>query len=493
MVPQQHQERQGTPRGEWLLRGLAAALGELHERCVAARGASFRFADREWELLKKQLPLLERDTIEKRARSLLEKLGRHSELATSYERLLQSVSELASEDDASVWAPSPVEFGLLWQASGGSTATESALRSAFEEIVDDPSGSHYLLRYMSKDMFHHDDTARRGLLVQTVAAFETFLKVLLWSCRLYQATEEPGSQELLERAACLAREASDVVEGQRKGCGWWEHLSTTYQVDVRKLASAVWPVAFEALQRRNLFVHRDGVADPKYEQRLRGQDIEPEWAAGNRPVLPMRCEQDYLKRVVDALETLAAVTLVELLSRLEPPVPEEPLVELHPLLVYPALERGHWAEAYKMAERLLDLSGPGQKEDELWLNARLARVKLCGDDAECVNSVRDEVKSWQPTKQGAAIRLARAVLAGDVDGAIEAWDELEYDDPSRLLNEIQHWPVVGYGELTFRQFKAHVAVSVPQLQRRVATLARDPRPEATFPRKGSHKRPRYDR
>jgi hypothetical protein len=205
-------------------------------------------------------------------------------------------------------------------------------------------------------------------------------------------------------------ELDDAVQGLLRGglTKWRTVLLAELNIDLQAL-SADWPGCEEVFLRRNLLVHRGGIVDATYQKKTSANI-----AIGTR----IDVDASYLRRAIDLSETLTFALTSAYLPTQQP--------ELSTQMSGAVTELGDDATRRGLtllAQGYHHIAGVLTHDP---IERARARVECWLDQAERVgrSSTRYEVERWDTTDLPPEFVLARLILLGRDDAALELLDQL---------------------------------------------------------------------
>jgi hypothetical protein len=286
--------------------------------------------------------------------------------------------------------------------------------------------------------------APRTFLVSMVSQFDVFLARLIRALVQYRPDILSTSERKLSYAEMLsfssvesARESileAEIESVLRKNLSeqfaWFE---SKFEVKLRTELPA-WTELVELTQRRNLFVHADGIVNKQYLSvcELNGSKV-PNYSVGE----PLHVDPTYLLRVRDVLLEVSIKLSQVLWRKADTSTLEEADTHLN-TLAYEALQ----GLRYDIAINLFDFAflkpmKRGSKELELMLVVNRANAyKLSGDSARCAEIMGTE--DWSAYDK--QFRLARAVLLGKQIEMIRLMKEIGTSG-SPSIHSYREWPL----------------------------------------------------
>lgn len=302
--------------------------------------------------------------------------------------------------------------------------------------------------------FEHFDLSRdllpRSLLVSLVSQYDAFLGRLLRAIFLKKPELLNGSDrkitfEALQhftsieaaREYILEKEVESILRSSHSDQFKWMEKAFTLPL-TKDLKS--WPSFVELTERRNLFVHTDGVVSSQYMAvcRSHGAKLTEGQKEGARLGVP----QDYFKSAHDCIYEIG-IKLAHVLWRKLFPDEREKADNSLISTSYELIEGGR----YPLAIRLLDFACEGMKSHanevtKLALIVNRAQAyKWSGDQERCKKIMR--AVDWSAKSD--QFRLADAVLREDWPGAAKLVSRIGADGVVSAL-DYRDWPL-------FREFR----------------------------------------
>jgi hypothetical protein len=290
----------------------------------------------------------------------------------------------------------------------------------------------------------------RSLLVSLVSQYDAYLGRLLRVVFIKKPEILNGSDKKLSfeslssfssidaaREYILEKEVEGILRSSHADQFKW--MERTFDLVLTKGLKS-WPSFIELTERRNLFVHTDGIVSSQYISvcRVHGVPIQPEIAEGHRLGVP----QAYFKDA-HAIMYEIGVKLGHVLWRKLFPDERQKADNHLTSLAYDLIDRAK----YSLAIRLLDFACDELKKfsDEghqlTFLVNRAQAYKWNGDDERC----RKIMRSVDWTAKGDQFRLADAVLAEDWNKAAKIMRRIGKDGPVNQT-DYRDWPL-------FRNFR----------------------------------------
>jgi hypothetical protein len=197
-----------------------------------------------------------------------------------------------------------------------------------------------------------------------------------------------------------------------------------------------WPLFIELTERRNLFVHTDGMVSRQYLEvcARHGATVDPKLAPGS----VLWVDRHYFETAHECLFEIG-VKLAQVLWRKLNPIDLEPADQNLLSVGYQILEEGR----YRLARCLLDFSTETLKrhgKEELRLSMVVNRAqayKWSGDDG-AARKIVDDV-DWSAT--ALKFQLAAAVLLDNFAQALSIMPKLGPKDPALTKMAYREWPL----------------------------------------------------
>lgn len=304
---------------------------------------------------------------------------------------------------------------------------------------------HRLLRRVEKANLANS-VVPRGLLVALVSQFDALVGALirhllkskpeiLNSSERHLTFSELAAFASIEDATdhILDKEVESVLrESHSDQFGW---LERKFNVPLRK-DLAVWPVFVEVAERRNLFVHTNGVVSQQYLDVCRRHGCKMSEDARKGKQLPLG--RDYFQTAYECILEIG-VKLGQVLWRkvlpMEISAADKNLINA----TYNLLVEGR----YQSARILLDFATQTLKKhstesDRLTLVINRAQAHKWGGDEDTCRQILN-AEDWTAT--GAKYQLAHAVLSDDFGKANLLVRQIGANDDMLGKNVYREWPL----------------------------------------------------
>jgi hypothetical protein len=322
-----------------------------------------------------------------------------------------------------------------------------------ERTVKIPNG-HYREWKRLAQRFEHFNLSRvllpRSLLVSLISQYDAYLGRLLRTTfirkpEILNASEKKISFEALSqfssidaaREYILEKEVESILRSSHADQFKW--MENTFSIPLTKdLAS--WPTFIELTERRNLFVHTDGIVSSQYIAvcGLHKCKLDEDTKEGERLDVP----QEYFAAAHTCIYEIGVKLGHVLWRKLLPD--ERAAADNHFIsTTYELIERGKW----DLAIRLLDFACTEFKKfsnegSQLTLTVNRAQsYKWKGDEERCKRIMK--AVDWSAKSD--QFRLADAVLADDWARAAKVMRRLGKDGAVDQ-NDYRDWPL-------FREFR----------------------------------------
>jgi hypothetical protein len=290
----------------------------------------------------------------------------------------------------------------------------------------------------------------RALVVSLVSAFDAYLGELLRALFYLKPDLLQGSQrpltfrelaefETLDRARefILEKEIESVIrESHAKQFEWME---TRFAVALRKGLHS-WPTFIELTERRNLFVHRNGVVSSQYLEICKKHDVD---VTGLKVGETLHVDPSYFSKAFECLYEIG-VKLAHVLWR---KLDEDGLDASDNALIEGGFDLLQDKE-YGLTATLLDFAVNGLPRHATALNRRVLLVNLCiahkfgGQPDKCTELL--EAEDWSACDD--RFRLAVTVLKDDFKQAADLMRSLGAQSKSVTRHAYETWPL-------FREFR----------------------------------------
>lgn len=291
----------------------------------------------------------------------------------------------------------------------------------------------------------------RGLLVALVSQFDAYVGALirqLFKSRpeILDSSQKPltlsqliecGSVEAAKEFVIDKEIESVLRESHNDQFNW---LESKLGITLRKGLS-VWPAFIELTERRNLFVHTNGVVSRQYLEVCRRHSCQIPADIGLGDSLPIT--REYFGAACDCLLEIG-VKLGQVIWRKIQPAEMKKADENLVVTTYTMLSEGR----YQLALPLLDFATetlPRLSSEDARLSCVVNRAqtyKWTGNEAKCREILDDE--DWSATD--IKFRLACAVLRDDFKHAIELVKQIGATDRHVEKHAYREWPL-------FREFR----------------------------------------
>lgn len=282
-------------------------------------------------------------------------------------------------------------------------------------------------------------------MVSLVSAFDAYLGDLLRAMfylkpELLQASQrqltfsELTEFETIEKARefILEKEIESVIrDSHAKQFDWME---ARFGLPLRK-GLASWPTFIELTERRNLFVHCDGIVSSQYVEVCKKHAVVGE---GNKVGARLEVEPKYFS---DAFECFYEIG-VKLAHVLWRKLDENSLEGSDSALIDTGFELLQSKE-YSLTARLLEFAVFGLPRHASALNKRVLLVNLCiaykfgGAPEKCAKTLDDQ--DWSDCEE--RFRLAAAVLKDDFKEAAEIMRSLGASSKALPRHAYETWPL----------------------------------------------------
>lgn len=285
----------------------------------------------------------------------------------------------------------------------------------------------------------------RSLLVSLVSQYDAFLGRLLKAIfnvrpELLNASEKALSFSQVASFPSIDAIRDHVIEKEIEGVLRSSHADQIKWIEARfglplTKGLKIWPTFIELTERRNLFVHTDGVVSSQYLSvcRQSGVDLKGDIDEGSR----LEVRQEYFEIACRCVFELG-VKLAHVLWRKLLPNDREKADSNLIMVTYELIEK----ENYTLAIALLDfacntLNTYANEWNELALAVNHAQAhKWSGNEADA-QKILDEV-DW--SAKGDEFKLAAAVLRSDWKNAVDVMRRIGSSGPVRKHN-YRDWPL----------------------------------------------------
>lgn len=357
-----------------------------------------------------------------------------------------------------------VLIGLVFALQEVSSHSRTALHD-FEEktctvtkdgdirSVEVPNEHYREWKKLFKRLEHFDlsrDLLPRSLLVSLVSQYDAFLGRLLRAIFLKKPELLNGSErkitfEALQhfpsidaaREYILEKEVESILRSSHSDQFKW--MEKAFALPLTKDLKS-WPIFVELTERRNLFVHTDGVVSSQYMAVCSSHGVQ--LTEGQKEGARVGVPQDYFKSAHDCIYEIG-VKLAHVLWRKLFPNEREKADNSLISTSYELIEAGR----YQLAIRLLDFACDGMKSHanevtKLALIVNRAQAyKWLGDHDRCKKIMR--AVDWSAKSD--QFRLADAVLREDWSVAAKLVSRIGTDGAVSAL-DYRDWPL-------FREFR----------------------------------------
>jgi hypothetical protein len=274
-----------------------------------------------------------------------------------------------------------------------------------------------------------------GLLVTAITTFETLLvQILAEQLRRFPAllpADEPRfSLKDLQEFDSLEDAREAVIEKRvdsimRDGFSEWETwFENRAGVSFEELCIDHDGVT-EAFQRRHLVVHKDARVDREYLRRL-GREEPPEGTV-------LRVEESYLEDVLDELDVFGVGLGTALAIKWFKQYVVDYVADVN-RVAYSLLELNRNRACVRLCQIGFNLAdGEGWTLNAMRVNGWIAQRRLAGRA-----SIKDEVDGWDVSALAPEFRLAKLVLLGEHDKALDLLSK--QPDQGELIGS-PDWPL----------------------------------------------------
>jgi hypothetical protein len=253
----------------------------------------------------------------------------------------------------------------------------------------------------------------------------------LQTSEIIQLTEFQSLEDA--RDFVLEKELENLL--RRSHTEQFEWLEKKFDIPLRKDLS-IWPQFVEVTERRNLFVHTDGVVSSQYVSNCRSGNVDLDKKVV--PGLRLRVSPDYFATAHKTLYEIG-VKLAQVLWRKNAPTETEQADRSLVTVTYDLLVDGK----LQLAQALLDFADTTlarrhatERDRLMFLVNRAQSYYLAGDKARCSEILATQ--DWSAADD--AFRLAHAVLSEKFDAAAKIMvriGKVSYPHKADYL----HWPL----------------------------------------------------
>jgi hypothetical protein len=284
----------------------------------------------------------------------------------------------------------------------------------------------------------------RSFLVALISEYDAFLSALIRVMYTVKPEMLKGSEksftfaELLEfgsidaaRDHIIEKEAETLLrESHTKQFDWLENkLKIKLRTDL-----PAWAPFVEITERRNLFVHNDGIVTKQYLENCKEAKSDVGSAkVGDR----LEVSHRYFIKAHETVSEIAVKLAYVLWNKLEPNATPFPQKHLSTAVVYELILQGRYRLAIQMATFGLKYMVPFASEyDRLTLTVNLAQAyKWSGDHDKCSELLAID---WSASRN--EFQLCVCALKDDVEGAIELMKTIGKGSfPDK--NDYREWPL----------------------------------------------------
>lgn len=279
----------------------------------------------------------------------------------------------------------------------------------------------------------------RSSLISLVSLVESFLSQLLHAFfhkhpSALNANEKQFTFEELSRFSDLndarAYLVSWKIENLLRGSyeDWIEYFKKQMKLDLT-IAAKHHEYLVESFQRRNLFVHNDGVVNKIYLLKVSKSLSESEMLNKKLGV-----SKSYLFSAIDRFESSFLQLAFELWAKCEKTSEKRPQIIIHS--VYDALQNKRWHVATELAE-VVEKDKAATEIDILMakINSWIARKYF-----EDKNKVLEEVKAFDVSAKDDLFKLAKYCLLDETESALAFAKRLEKAKQITFLH-LKEWPL----------------------------------------------------
>ena len=301
----------------------------------------------------------------------------------------------------------------------------------------------------------------RSFLITLVSQFDTFLGGLIRTIYSTQpkilniSDKNLPYSELLEfnsltdaREYIIEREVDLVLRGSHEE--QLEYLEKRVNLLLREQLAA-WPKFIELTERRNLYVHTNGLVSQQYLSICKRNNVPI--ASDCKPGQELNVSLDYFHEACDCVYEVAVILAQLIWRKLLPTQIADAEDELNELCV-----RLLQKEKYKLAKRLLIFATENVKVKAKTSNSEQMRLILLLNKAQAYkwSGEQDEARKiieavdWSAYKD--SLRLGAAVLTEDYDQAVKIMESIGVSGEVSTL-AYKTWPIFR----DFRQSEAFLA------------------------------------
>jgi hypothetical protein len=337
------------------------------------------------------------------------------------QRLAAIMESIGQDWDARIAAAEPVgmenaldPFGWAAEHFGQRPDRHiEAIKSAFAGLPANASTLGYLAQYAAaSDRTPRLPAMRRALLVTAVSNAEVTISGIL---NRILHDREGGSWQSPERDKAISKIMRGGIEE------WEKNFPAKVDIYLPSM-SCDWAAVKEIWARRNVLVHRGGIADQKYCQLVSGT------AQGTH----LEVDGEYL---CTAIDLICGFVLGIVYTAWAASPDRRPFIGARATaqaIVAEAEHRWPLAENLYMISALLEESDEGTRSQ---VSGWLARVHWRGPD-----SVIADVTAWDTSSLPPAFTLARLILTGETDDALEMIPQLIKEGEISRDN-LDNWPL----------------------------------------------------
>ncbi len=186
----------------------------------------------------------------------------------------------------------------------------------------------------------------------------------------------------------------------------------------------------EAHNRRNLFVHNDGIINSIYLKK-----VHTEYTVGLEKGKSIKITNDYIKDVIEKVKKYGAILLLNAWRAYQGSEKEERL-ESCERLAYSIMKKGEWDLAKAIYEFIYEELNTYGDKTRTQIN-----IWLCKKELGYFKNVQEEIESYDVSGLQTQYHLCIASILEQNDKFFEMLDK----EPNSLEEEyLKDWPVLGY-------------------------------------------------
>lgn len=292
-----------------------------------------------------------------------------------------------------------------------------------------------------KSILRSDSSVRhlhKSSLISLVSTAESFVSTLLHQFYTTHPSalnikEKQFTFEELSRFSTMDDARSYIVswkvENLLRGSveDWFDFFRNTLKLKL-SVAGQHSKDLVEIFQRRNLFVHNDGIVNNIYLSKIKTEKDKSHLLNKQLGV-----SKNYLFAAIDKIEASFLDAAYEIWSKCEKANPERPLLMVQ--ASYDALSHGRWSVAKDIAS-LVALDKDSNEVSSLMakINSWIARLRLSDQ------TVRKEIEEFDVSAKDDVFRLAKHCLLGEDERVLALAKQL-HEQGKLAFESLTEWPL----------------------------------------------------